>query len=348
MAGDLVLITGATGHIGFRTLRYLLEYGYQVRVAVRSEAKGETLKAHPLLQGVASSQMSFVTVPDFLAPGAFDAATKGVKYVVHLASPIPFRDGADPTDQEEHFVKPAVRGTIGMLESAKNAGSVKRVVITSSLVVNVPVEVAFGMTPSDEVYTAESRIPVPQAPYMNAFVAYIASKVAALAESEAWIEANSASIHFDLINIMPSYVVGRDDLAMTSRAVNEGTNGAMLGTVLGEDAGFGKFSNTVHVDDAAHVHVLALKPEVAGNQGFLVVSEGAKGTTWQDSLEIVKKHFPEEVANGTLPANGTAPTVVNKVDVSKTERTFGFVHKNYEEQVVGVVGHYLELKKKGL
>jgi nucleoside-diphosphate-sugar epimerase len=26
MAGDLVLITGATGHIGFRTLRYLLEY----------------------------------------------------------------------------------------------------------------------------------------------------------------------------------------------------------------------------------------------------------------------------------------------------------------------------------
>jgi hypothetical protein len=26
MTGDLVLITGATGHIGFRTLRYLLEY----------------------------------------------------------------------------------------------------------------------------------------------------------------------------------------------------------------------------------------------------------------------------------------------------------------------------------
>lgn len=348
MAGQLVLITGATGHIGFRTLRYALEYGYNVRAVVRSDAKAEAIRSNPLLKGISSSQLSFITVPDFLVPGAFDEAAKGVKYIIHLASPIPFRDGADPADQEEHFVKPAIRGTISMLESAKNAGTVKRVVITSSLVVNVPIEVQFGMTPPTETYTAEDRIPMPSAPYANAFVAYIASKVGAILESEAWMEANKADIGFDTIFVHPAYTIGRDDTVSTSKGVNEGTNSSMLGTVLGEDAGYGKSSNTVHVDDTARVHVLALKPEIAGNQSFLTVSEGLKGTTWEDSLKIVEKHFPEAVKKGTLPNNGTAPTVYNTVDVSKTEKTFGFVHKTYEEQVVSVVGHYLELLEKGL
>ena len=48
--------------------------------------------------------------------------------------------------------------------------------------------------------------------------------------------------------------------------------------------------------------------------------------------------------------NGTAPTVKPHVatDASKTEETFGFVHKDYEEQVTSVVSHYLELVNKGL
>ncbi|KAK5119938.1 hypothetical protein LTR85_007014 [Meristemomyces frigidus] len=347
MANDLVLITGATGHIGFRTLRYLLEYGYNVRAAVRSVAKGEAIKSNPLLKDVSTSQLSFVVVSDFLAPGAFDKAAEGVKYIVHLASPIPFGDGADPADQEEHFVKPAVRGTISMLESAKKVGTVKRVVITSSMVVNIPIDVQFGITESADTYTAESRISMPEPPYANTFVAYIASKVGAIKEAEAWMEGNKG-VGFDAVHVHPAYTIGRDDTALTSKAVNEGTNSAMLGTVLGETAGYGKTSTTVHVDDAARVHVLALNPEVAGNQSFLTVSDGPDGTIWEDSLKHVKKHFPKAVADGSLPNNGTAPTVKNNFDASKTEKTFGFVHKSYEEQVVSVVGHYLELLQKGL
>ncbi|KAK5691123.1 hypothetical protein LTR97_011775 [Elasticomyces elasticus] len=348
MAGDLTLITGATGHIGFRALRYALAQGYTVRAAVRSEAKAKTLKSHPLLKNISSSQLSFITVPDFQAVGAFDEAVRGVKYVIHLASPIPFRDGADPKDQHKHFVEPAIEGTVNLLESAKKAGTVKRVVITSSLVCNVPVEVQFGMTESDETYTAESRITSPSEPYANAFFAYIASKVEALAAAEEWVEKNKSTINFDVIHVHPAYTIGRDDLATTSEAVNEGTNSTMLSTVLGDHAPYGKTSNTVHVDDAARVHVLALDPHVAGNQSFLTVSGGRKGTVWEDSLEIAKKHFPDAVADGTLPVNGTAPTVKNFVDASKTEKTFGFEFKSYEEQVVSVVGHYVELKQKGL
>lgn len=348
MPGDLVLITGATGHIGFRVLLDLLQDGYTVRAAVRSEAKAEAIKSNPLMKGVSSSQLSFVTVPDFLAPGAFDTAAHGVKYIIHLASPIPFGDGADPADQEEHFVKPAIRGTISVLESAKKAGTVKRVVITSSLVVNVPLEIQFGMTPSDEAFTAESRISMPQPPYGNVFVAYIASKVGAIVEAEAWIKANEASAGFDVIHVHPAYTIGRDDFQLTSKAVNDGTNSAMFSTVMGVKSEQAKSGNTVHVDDAARVHVLALNPAVKGNQSFLTVSEGLKGTVWEDSLAIVKKHFPKAVADGTLPNDGTAPTVKVVTDASKTEKTFGFVHKGYKEQVTSVVGHYLELLKKGL
>jgi nucleoside-diphosphate-sugar epimerase len=328
----------------------MIVQGYDVRAAVRSKAKGETIKSNPTLRGVSSSQLSFITVPDFLAPGAFDKAVKGVKYIVHLASPIPFRDGADPADQEEHFVKPAIRGTISILESARKAGTVKRVVITSSLVVNVPIEVQFGVTPATEAYTAESRIHMPQTPYPNAFVAYIASKVGALAEAEAWVAANKSAASFDVIHVHPSYTIGRDDTALTSKDVNEGVNSTMFSTIMGVETDQVKPGNTVHVDDAARVHALALDPDVPGNQSFLTVSGGLTGTKWQDSLEIVAKHFPEAVADGSLPNDGTAPTVEPHVvtDASKTEETFGFVHKNYEEQVTSVVSHYLELVNKGL
>jgi nucleoside-diphosphate-sugar epimerase len=323
---------------------------YDVRAAVRSKAKGEAIKSNQTLKGVSSSQLSFITVPDFLAPGAFDEAVKGAKYIIHLASPIPFRDGADPADQEEHFVKPAIRGTISLLESARKAGTVKRVVITSSLVVNVPIEVQFGVTPATETYTAESRIPMPQTPYPNAFVAYIASKVGALAEAEAWVTANKSAASFDVIHVHPSYTIGRDDTALTSKDVNEGVNSTMFSTVMGVETDQVKPGNTVHVDDAARVHALALDPNVPGNQSFLTVWGGLTGTKWQDSLEIVAKNFPEAVADGSLPNNGTAPTVEPHVvtDASKTEETFGFVHKNYEEQVTSVVSHYLELVNKGL
>ena len=342
-----MLITGASGHIGFRTLRYLLEYGYQVRAAVRSSAKADKIRSNPTLQGISEAQLSFIVVPDFVAAGALDKAAEGVKYIVHVASPIPFRDGADPADQEEHFVKPAIQGTVNILESALRAGTVKRVVITSSLVVNTPVDVQFGMTSSTHVYVAEDRIEMPETPYANAFVAYIASKVGSLAAAEQWIK-DHPNAGFDAVYIHPAYTIGRDDLVLTSKEVNEGTNSAMLETVLGTTAAYGKASCTVHVDDTARVHALALKSSIPGNQSYLTVSEGLAGTTWQDSRKYVQKHFPEAVADGTLPNNGEAPTVYYNTDASKTEKVFGIVHQGYEEQVVSVVGHYLELLKKGL
>lgn len=43
---DLILLTGATNYIGFRVLRYALQYGYLVRTTVRSEAKANVLRTN--------------------------------------------------------------------------------------------------------------------------------------------------------------------------------------------------------------------------------------------------------------------------------------------------------------
>lgn len=49
---------------------------------------------------------------------------------------------------------------------------------------------------------------------------------------------------------------------------------------------------------------------------------------------------------GDLPNNGGAPRVLTVLDTRKTEDTSGLKLATYEESVVGVIGHYLELLEK--
>ena len=110
---DLVLLTGGTGHLGFRVLLSALEAGYSVRAAVRSEKKAETIMNNAVLKALnRGSQLSFVVVADFHVEGAFDEAVKGVKYIIHVASPIPTGMPADG-DYDKMYLKPAVQGTYG-------------------------------------------------------------------------------------------------------------------------------------------------------------------------------------------------------------------------------------------
>jgi hypothetical protein len=52
------------------------------------------------------------------------------------------------------------------------------------------------------------------------------------------------------------------------------------------------------------------------------------------------------VERGDLPNNGSTPDVLTILDTSKTQETFGLKLATYEESVVGVIGHYLELLEK--
>ncbi len=87
MSKELVLVTGATGHLGFRTLVFTLQHGFKARVALRKLEQAEKLKATASLKPYLND-IEFVHVPDITADGAYDEAIKGVDYVIHVASPI--------------------------------------------------------------------------------------------------------------------------------------------------------------------------------------------------------------------------------------------------------------------
>jgi len=69
-------------------------------------------------------------------------------------------------------------------------------------------------------------------------------------------------------------------------------------TCLGKNPGPTR-STSVHVNDIAKMHVLALNPEIPGGNVFLGVSESSN-TQWEDSFKVVRRHFPEAVKNGTF------------------------------------------------
>lgn len=163
MSGKLILITGSNGFIGYRVVVDALAAGYKVRAAVRTEDKRNQILAAPSVKKLNNgSNLSFVLVPNLLTPGAYDEAVKGVDFVIHLASPLV--TGIPEHKFETHLIKPAVMGTLGMLESASKVKSIQRVVITSSGVANMSTADLFGGG-NGKVFNEASRAPNETGPY---------------------------------------------------------------------------------------------------------------------------------------------------------------------------------------
>lgn len=113
--------------------------------------KAEGILSAPTLKSLSptSEQLSFVSVPDMSAPGAFDDAIQGVKYVIHLAAPIPSWGEGEQNSSilEKQFISACERGAIEILEAAatKSHGTVKRVVMTSTTGGILPLPVVSGL-----------------------------------------------------------------------------------------------------------------------------------------------------------------------------------------------------------
>ncbi|OCK81864.1 hypothetical protein K432DRAFT_433854 [Lepidopterella palustris CBS 459.81] len=119
-----VPITGAAGHLGFRTLIMSHQAGYRVRAAVRSQAKADTLLAIHVLKSLnLSSQLSFIVVPNLTIMRVYYEAVKGARYVLHIASPIAHRT----------LTHQKTQGTVGILESAYPKNSISRIVMITSI-----------------------------------------------------------------------------------------------------------------------------------------------------------------------------------------------------------------------
>lgn len=108
-----------------------LKDGYKVRVSVRKEEQVQSLK-HQFASH--AGELDFVVIPDISKTEAFGNALRDVDYVLHIASPMPGKGDDFKTD----YLRPSVDGTQAILRAAKASNGVKRVIITSSILANIP------------------------------------------------------------------------------------------------------------------------------------------------------------------------------------------------------------------
>ncbi|OLN84428.1 putative uncharacterized oxidoreductase C513.07-like protein 3 [Colletotrichum chlorophyti] len=342
LPGELLLITGVTGHIGFAVLIHALRAGYNVRCAVRSQAKSDTIRCRPQIRdlNLPHSRLSFAIVPDITVDGAYNNAVHGVSAVIHIASPFPTADSIPYELHQKHFIQPAVHGTLNILRAARRTSTVRRIVFTSSVVALTALDQLEGREIRDTPVHPEERTKQISGPYNSTFAAYAASKVTALWHAERWMAAERP--YFDVVYLHPSFVVGRNAIATTCDEAMKGSNAVVLATVRGKKFGCSYIGAAVHIDDVAHTHVQALLPSIPGGRSYILSTK----VRWNDAKLIAKRNFPEAAERGVISRGGSVGTVNLDFDASTTEMVFGTKLQSFEKQVMSAVGHYVELRMR--
>ncbi|XP_024187315.1 phenylacetaldehyde reductase [Rosa chinensis] len=250
----VVCVTGASGFIASWLVKLLLQRGYTVKATVRDP--DDQKKTEHLLSLDGAKERLHLFKADLLEEGSFDPAVDGCEGVFHTASPVLLSDSS--TNPQAELIDPALKGTLNVLGSCVKVQSIKRVVITSSIVA-----VAFNGKPlTADVIIDESWFSDP-AFCEKAKLWYILSKT--LAEEAAWKFAKEKGI--DIITINPGWVIG----PLLQPTLNLSVE-IVLKLVNGTETFPNRTYRLVDVRDVANAHILALENPSASGRYCLVGS----------------------------------------------------------------------------
>jgi len=244
----LVLVTGASGYIGGHVAREFLEHGYRVRGTVRSLANPKKI-AHLRELGTQHGGRLELLEADLEHDAGWKEAVAGCTFIEHVASPFP----ATAPSHEDELIRPAVDGTLRVLRAAAEAGTVRRVVVTSSVAA-----VAYGHNRgNDHVFTEKDWSAVDNCE------AYQKSKT--LAEKAAWdfVAKLPEGKRFELATVNPGFVAG----PLSGPEI--GTSGEVVGRLMRRELPACPEIGWAIVDvrDVALAHRLATEiPEAAGER----------------------------------------------------------------------------------
>ncbi|KAL2005183.1 hypothetical protein VTN00DRAFT_3033 [Thermoascus crustaceus] len=338
-----ILVTGASGFIAAHVLTSFLEAGYAVRGTVRSEATAEKVRQS---HAKYADRLSFAIVPDMGVPDAFDDAVKGVDGVIHTATPFQIQ----VEDNERDLLRPAIDGTVNILQSIKKyAPQVNRVVVTSSFASIF--DLSKGNRPG-YTYTEADWNPATYEeaakPTTSGGFAYCAAK--ALAERAAWDFVATEKPNFDLVTLCPPMVYGPNENA-TADLSKLNTSSADLYQLMAptnkptDPLPTNGFWSFVDVRDVALAHLRAYEvPEAGGERFFL-----CRGNfSYQMMADILREKIPElrdRVPIGK-PGSGFGGVELYKPDSSKAQKILGIKFRDLEEPVVDAARSLLELEKK--
>ncbi|CDO75217.1 hypothetical protein BN946_scf184808.g3 [Trametes cinnabarina] len=334
-----VLVTGANGFIGLWTVLDLLARGYTVRGMALSSSKVDALEAivrrkHP----EAKDRFKGYVVEDITKDGAFDQALEGVDGVIHTASPL-----SSSSNYPKAFIKPAVQGTVSILESAMRSASVKRVVIVSSIVAMADSSVAPPRTYTEEDWNDRVvKVVQEQGKDAPSKAKYDASKV--LAERAAWdfVDRHKAEARFDLSVVNPAWVFGpvADD-TLPSPASLSGTPLYFYNMLFARPAPRERFpacTNWVHVRDVSEMLIRALEVPEAGGERIIANGHVSTWTQWllaNQTLELVPQLDTVDPTEAEKPC---APHAYFANEKSK--RIFGIKYRGVSETFADVVDDF--------
>ncbi|EDY86948.1 dihydrokaempferol 4-reductase [gamma proteobacterium HTCC5015] len=329
-----VLVTGANGYIASWLVKKLLEEGLTVHGTVRDPNNtGKVGHLHKIADKSSGTLKLFAA--DLLKEGAFDEAIQGCELVFHTASPFVVRGIKDPMAE---LVEPAKLGTRNVLEAANRCDSVKRIVLTSSVVgiygdaVDI-LETSSGVF-TEEYWNTTSR--VDHQPYNY-------SKVEA--EKVGW-DIQKAQDRWDLVVVNPGLVMG-PSLTTASNStslstIKELVDGSMRTGV--PDLNFA----LVDVRDVALAHYQAgFTPSASGRHILTSTSTSLMGMVDIIKQQFGKKRFaypmmiaPKWIVSLMGPSQGVTREFVKKnvgypleFDNSYTRKDLDMVFRPIEETI---------------
>jgi dihydroflavonol-4-reductase len=255
-----VLVTGATGYVAGFCVRELLEHGYDVRGTVRDVRTADV--AH--LRALGQIELAQATLDE---DAGWARAVEGCDYVLHVASPIPFK----APKHEDELIRPAVDGTTRVLTAAAAAG-VKRVVYTGSVDV-----VTRNRATAGQIHTEEDWSDLAECN------AYAKSKL--LAEKAAWSLAREHGL--ELAVVLPGAIIG-PQLQVKKESSADIVRRMLAGEMPAVPPLSLAFSD---VRDLATAHRLAMEVTVAAGNRYIC----ADGPAWMaDIARILKDEFASQ------------------------------------------------------
>lgn len=280
-----ILVTGASGYLASWIVKLLIEQGHTVHATVRS--LNDTVKISHLLKLKKLTPKQLVLFEaNLLTENSFDEAVKGCDIAIHTASPY-FLD--KPKNIQKELIDPAVNGTNNVLNSVNKTKSVKRVIVTSSIVTLFNNAKELSNKPNHEVTENGTNTNLDET-----YNSYAFSKTKA--EQIAWEV--SKKNDWDLITVHPGAIFG-PSLSMRKDSTSvqmmmQFLNGSFKTGVPNLSLG------VVDVRDAAKIHVnVALTPSATGK--YIAVAETLTLLEVSRLLDINKLGIKNKLPKKELP-----------------------------------------------
>lgn len=303
-----VAVTGASGYIGAHVVKNLVDAGYTVRGTVRDLSREDKTSYVLAINDSGPGSVELFEADLHKAhEGAFDDPFQGCVAVFHVAADI----GSDPSYGErtpQHTFDMCMTATKGVLDSCAKAGTVKRVVYTSSTAAIMGLgeggKDLSGYEYKDDDWagagpyeTIEDRWTVtsPKSGKVHKLwtldrQAYAMGKV----EAEQYAYTFAEQHAFDVVSVNPCHVLG-PLIGTPHNATWQKRIGLMLAGESGHEGRPNMLWNIIDVRDIAEAQRLLVTSTVAknGSRYMLTATDESGELTVQELIDTLTEIYPD-------------------------------------------------------